>query len=152
MPFLLLEHVKKMTLCYQDMWNGVAQYRLVQEIQEITYTFLVICMFYSTLHANLKKTWQENKISITQSAAKTCGMETRAGEMLNSWCSLLALKSLTQHTAALICVNRGTWRWGMASCRVFIAHDSATDRWLLAAGSHRLPDGEWEAAVQSDPS
>lgn len=32
----------------------------------------------------LRVTWQENKISIAQSAAKTCGMETRAGEMLNS--------------------------------------------------------------------
>lgn len=93
------------------------------------------------------------------STAKSCGMETRVVNMLSS-CSnweltlplliYLGAADDTCSNVVLICDNCSTSRSGMLGSSVFIAHESAVDRWLLVAGCHRLSDSQWEAAVQSD--
>lgn len=106
--------------------------------------------FYKSVMISVASEQHGRKNIHQPECSRDMALETGAGEMLNSWWWPLAGTSPIQiypwSNATSMCgsVSQATATWR--------AFKSVTDRWLLAAGSHRLPDGQREAAVQSHPS
>lgn len=68
------------------------------------------------------------------------------------WALPLKLAILPDRCTALLTDCSTTTAKLQEAAAVFIAHESAVARGLLAAGRHRLPDCQRKAAVQSHPS